>query len=253
MLLRGANRDSVSLLRSFQWLRSAQVLCLADIASHAEVRYPNRGTAFRTDRCELLVWNSLHAAVSSNNNVARRQVVLQRESVSKVAVTRDGANPILAIEPFRVKVHGQKPVINVKNKIELSTFPQFRNTGVPGKEFKQYLVTVPILPAQAWEHNCADIVGTGNAKVALLLHRIEETRRDQILHPRQQSLELLENLAAPQRKLETLRRADQKVVLKHRPGALQRPAHRRLAQQQPRYGRSNAFFLLDRGKCNQEV
>jgi hypothetical protein len=65
-----------------------------------------------------------------------------------VAVTRDGANPILAIEPFSVKVHRQKPVINVKNKIELPTFHQFRNTGLPGKEFKLYLVTVPILPAQ---------------------------------------------------------------------------------------------------------
>ena len=45
------------------------------LQSHAEVRYPNSGTTFRTDRCELLVWNCLHAAVSSNNDVARCQVV----------------------------------------------------------------------------------------------------------------------------------------------------------------------------------
>jgi len=42
-----------------------------------------------------------------------------------------------------VKVDRQKPVINVKNKIELATFHQIRNTGLPGKEFKLYLVNRP--------------------------------------------------------------------------------------------------------------
>src|ERR1700730_1863796 len=160
---------------------------------------------------------------------------------------------MLATEPFSGTLHPQEPDINVKNKIELPTFHQLRNIGLPGKEFKLYLVTVPILPAQAWEHNCADIVRTGNAKVALLPHRIEQSRRDQILHLGQQPLKLLENLAASQGEFEALRRSDQKIILKHDPGALQRPANRRLAQQQPRCGRSNAFLLRNRGKCNQEV
>jgi hypothetical protein len=63
----------------------------------------------------------------------------------------------------------------------------------------------------------------------------------------------LENLAASQREFEALRRSEQKVILKHRPGALQRPANRRLAEQQPKCGRSNAFLLRNRGKCDQEV
>jgi hypothetical protein len=63
----------------------------------------------------------------------------------------------------------------------------------------------------------------------------------------------LENLAASQGEFEALRRSHQKVILKHRPGALQRAANRRLAQPQPRCGRSDAFLLRNRGKCNQEV
>src|SRR3984893_6400885 len=160
---------------------------------------------------------------------------------------------MLATEPFSGTLHPQEPDINVKNKIELPTFHQLRNMGLPGKEFKLYLVTVPILPAQAWEHNCADIVRTRNAEVALLPHRIEQTRRDQILHLGQQALKLLENLAASQGQFEALRRSHQKVILKHHPGALQRPAHRRLAQEQSACCCRNAFLLRNRGKCNQEV
>src|SRR6202011_435819 len=101
---------------------------------------------------------------------------------------------------------------------------------LPWKKFKLHLVaSICILPAQAGEHNCADIVRTGNAKVAFLPRRIEQTRRDQILHLGQQALKFLENLAPSQREFESLRRSEQKVILKHRPGALQRPANRRLA------------------------
>jgi len=98
-----------------------------------------------------------------------------------VAVTRDDANPIFAIEPFRVKVHGQKPVINLKNKIELPTFHQFRNTGLRGKEFKLCVVTDPILPAQLRDQDGASIVRARDTEVADLPPRIEWTRRDEIL------------------------------------------------------------------------
>src|SRR6202011_3223366 len=102
---------------------------------------------------------------------------------------------------------------------------------LPWKKFKLHLVaSIRILPAQAGEHNCADIVRTGNAKVAFLPHRIERTRRDQILHLGQQALKLLENLAASQGEFEALWRSHQKVIVKHHPAALQRPANRRLAQ-----------------------
>jgi hypothetical protein len=43
------------------------------------------------------------------------------------------------------------------------------------------------------------------------------------------------------------------VILKHRPGRLQRTANHGLAQQQPRCGRSDAFLFGNCGKCNQEV
>jgi hypothetical protein len=55
--------------------------------------------------------------------------------------------------------------------------------------------------------------------VILLPHRIEQTRRDQILHLGQQALKLLENHAASQREFEALPRSDQKMILKHRSGA----------------------------------
>ena len=60
----------------------------------------------------------------------------------KWLLARHGANPILAIEPFRLKVRRQEPVINVKNKIELPVFHQFRDASLPGKEFKLHLITV---------------------------------------------------------------------------------------------------------------
>jgi hypothetical protein len=82
--------------------------------------------------------------------------------------------------------------------------------------------------------------------VALLPHRIEQIRRDQILHLGQQALKFLENFAASQGEFEALRRSHQKVILKHHPGALQGAANRRLAQQQPRCGRGDAFLLRNR-------
>ncbi len=116
--------------------------------------------------------------------MARGQVLLKWQPVAKVAVARDGANPILLVEPFRLKMRRQEPVINVENKIKLPAFHEFCDAAPPGPEFKVDLIaSVRVLPAQAGEHNCADVVRTGNAKVAILPHRIEETRCDQILHP----------------------------------------------------------------------
>jgi hypothetical protein len=64
---------------------------------------------------------------------------------------------------------------------------------------------------------------------------------DAFVHLGAAALKFMENLAAPQGEFEALRRSHQKVILKHRPGALQRAANRRLAQQQPRCGRGDAF------------
>jgi hypothetical protein len=92
---------------------------------------------------------------------------------------RNGANPILAIEPFRLKVRRQEPVINVQNKIQLPVFDQFRDLTLPRMEFKMHLVVpVRILPAQTREHDRANIVRAKNAKVALLPQRIEGRGRD---------------------------------------------------------------------------
>jgi len=85
----------------------------------AEVRHANIRTAFCTDCCQLLVRNRLHPLIGSHHNVARGQVLLKWQPVAKVAVARHGANPILLVEPFRLKVHRQEPVINVENKIKL--------------------------------------------------------------------------------------------------------------------------------------
>jgi hypothetical protein len=63
----------------------------------------------------------------------------------------------------------------------------------------------------------------------------------------------LENLAAPQRKFEAMWRPEQKVILKHGPGALQRTAHRGLAQQKPGCCCRDALLLRNGSKRNQEV
>ena len=68
-------------------------------------------------------------------------------------------------------------------------------------------------------------------KGTLLPDWIEQRRHDQLFHLGQQALKLLEDLPASQGEFETMRRADQKVVLKHCARALQRPAYSRLAQQ----------------------
>jgi hypothetical protein len=49
---------------------------------------------------------------------------------------RNDANPVLAIEPFRLKVRRQESVVNVKNKIQLPVFHQLRDTALAGMEFK---------------------------------------------------------------------------------------------------------------------
>ena len=92
---------------------------------------------------------------------------------------RNGTNPILAIEPFRLKVRGQEAIINVENKIQLPVFDQFRDATLPRMEFKMRLVApVRILPAQTWEHDRANIVRARDAEVALLPHWIESSGRD---------------------------------------------------------------------------
>ena len=65
-----------------------------------------------------------------------------------MAVTRNGADPILTIEPFRLKVRRQQPIINVKNKIQLPVFHQLRDATLVRMEFKIHLVAaIRILPA----------------------------------------------------------------------------------------------------------
>ena len=60
----------------------------------------------------------------------------------------NGANPILAIEPFGLEVRRQEPVINVENKIQLPVFNQFGDTALPWMELKIYLVApIRILPS----------------------------------------------------------------------------------------------------------
>ena len=58
----------------------------------------------------------------------------------------------------------------------------------------------------------------------------KRVRRNEMLHSGEQSLKLLENLSASQCEFKAMRRPDQKVILKHRACALQRPAYSGLAQ-----------------------
>jgi hypothetical protein len=92
---------------------------------------------------------------------------------------RNGTNPIFPIEPFRLKVNRQESVINVENKIQLPVLHQLRDAALPWMEFKMHLVAfVRLLPAQTWQHDCANVVGTRNAEVALLPLRIERSGGD---------------------------------------------------------------------------
>ena len=52
-----------------------------------------------------------------NHDVARGQVLLKCQPVAKMAVARHGANPILLVEPFRLEVRWQEPLIILENKI----------------------------------------------------------------------------------------------------------------------------------------
>jgi hypothetical protein len=52
-----------------------------------------------------------------------------------------------------------EPVINMENKIELAVLHQLRDTTLPRQKFKLHLVaSIRVLPAQAWEHDCTNIV-----------------------------------------------------------------------------------------------
>jgi len=57
--------------------------------------------------------------------------------------------------------------------------------------------------------------------MAFLSGGIEHSRRNEILHPWQQSLKLVENLSTSQCEFEAIRRSNQKIILKHRACALQ--------------------------------
>src|ERR1700730_7482667 len=70
------------------------------LQSHAEVTHSNTRSAFGADSRQLLVRDRLHTGIRRYNDVARRQVLLKRQPVAKTAVSRHGANPIFAIEPF---------------------------------------------------------------------------------------------------------------------------------------------------------
>jgi hypothetical protein len=81
------------------------------------------------------------------------------QPVAKVAVARNGANPMLLVEPFRLKMRRQEPVINVENKIKLPAFHDFCDAAPPGPEFKVDLIaSVRVLPAQAREHDRTNII-----------------------------------------------------------------------------------------------
>jgi len=186
--------------------------------------------------------------------VACRQVLLKRESVTKVAVTRHGTNKVLAIQLFRLKVRRQEPVINAEYEIDLPMLQKVHDPALVWKEIELDLEgPVCKLLTQARDYDGADVVRTANAKHAFLPHGIEQGRDHQMFHLGQQALQLLEDLPASQSELEALGRPDQKVILKHGACALQRPAYRRLAQQHPGCCRGNAFLLRNRRKGNQEV
>ena len=78
---------------------------------------------------------------------------------SAAAVARHRANPVLLVEPFRLKMRRQEPVINVENKIKLPVFDEFCDAAPPGPEFKPHLITsVGILPAQWRKYDCTNII-----------------------------------------------------------------------------------------------
>src|SRR5580658_3920067 len=89
--------------------------------------------------------------------------------------------------------------------------------------------------------------------MAFLPRRIKQSRRNEILHPGQHSLKLVENLSASQSEFEALGRTNQEVILTHCAYTLECPAYSRLAQSQPVRSSRNAFFLRDRCKRSQEV
>src|ERR1700752_3106181 len=89
--------------------------------------------------------------------------------------------------------------------------------------------------------------------MAFLAHGIKKGRRNEILHPGQQSLKLVENLSTSQSEFEAIRRPNQKIILKHRACTLQGPAHGRLAEEQAGCRRSDAFLLGNGSKRNQEI
>ena len=131
------------------------------LQGYAEVRHANTRASFCTDSRQLLVRNCLHPLICGNNDVTCGQVLLKWQPVAKVAVLRHGANPILFVEPFRLKVRRQEPVINVENEIQLPVFHEFCDTTPPRPGFKLYLIaSVRILPAQARKHDCTNIIRT---------------------------------------------------------------------------------------------
>jgi hypothetical protein len=89
--------------------------------------------------------------------------------------------------------------------------------------------------------------------MAFLAHGIKQRRRNEILHPGQKSLKLLENLSTSQSEFEAIRRSNQKIILKHRACSLQGPAHGGLAEEQARGCCGDAFLLGNRSKGNQEI
>src|SRR5262249_31243439 len=96
-----------------------------------------------------------------NHNVARREVLLKWQTVAKAAVARYRADPILSIKSFRMKVRRKRPVINVKNNIELPVFHQLRYATPPRKKFKLYLITsVRVLSAQGGKHDRTNVIRT---------------------------------------------------------------------------------------------
>ena len=89
--------------------------------------------------------------------------------------------------------------------------------------------------------------------MAFLSHGIEQSRRNEILHPGQKSLKLVENLSTSQSQFEAIRRSNQKIILKHRACPLQGPAHGGLAEEQAGCCCGDAFLLGNRSKRNQEI
>jgi hypothetical protein len=82
--------------------------------------------------------------------------------------------------------------------------------------------------------------------MALLAQGIKHGRSNEILHPGQKALELVENLSTAQSEFEAIRRSNQKIILEHCACAPEGPAHSRLADEQAGCSGRNAFFLCDR-------